>query len=267
MMENHTESNSTSVTIQENEALDQALTYASRGWPVFRIVFRDKIPLFGGFPSATISAAEINDWGRQGPFNVAIATGSGAGFFVVDLDPKIGIGVDDCLAALESQVGKLPPTYTVHTPSGGIHLYFSSKQRIRCFVAILPGVDVRGDGGYVVAPPSIGENGAPYFADDCEINEIAAAPCRLISFLTTRPSKPEALRAIFSNQTVEMGSRNDSLVKILGSLLGRRLPLELSMQLVSTYNQEFCKPPLNASELNNIFESIAGRELRKRRGK
>ena len=80
---------------------------------------------------------------------IGLATGEGSGVWVLDLDVKNGV---DGLASIAHM--DIPDTYTVETPSGGRHLYFLHAEGVRNRAAVLPGVDVRGDGGYVVAAGS-----------------------------------------------------------------------------------------------------------------
>lgn len=116
----------------------------------------------GGFKAATTDPDLIRSWWAKWPnANVAIATGAVSGIVVVDVDPKRG-GLDS-LEALEKQVGPIPMGAAVYTGGDGAHSYLAhpgghvpNKQNL------LPGLDVRGDGGYVVAPPSLHESGQRY---------------------------------------------------------------------------------------------------------
>jgi hypothetical protein len=107
---------------------------------------------------------------------VGIVTGAVSGIFVVDLDVKNGVDGVANFAAL----GEVPPTYTVATPTGGFHLYFRHPGfRVRNSAPnsnpIALGVDIRGDGGYVVAPGSPHRNGGRYaVAADLPIAEAPA---------------------------------------------------------------------------------------------
>lgn len=148
--------------------LAAALDYASRGWRVLP-VGQNKVPLIGGWQNAgSVDPDQIREWWRAHPTaGVGILTGRASGFFVLDVDQhdphRDGI---DTLRRLEAQHGELPVTYTVRTGSGGLHLYFAmpddfditNNQSGR----IGPGLDVRGTGGQVVAPPSVHGTGNPY---------------------------------------------------------------------------------------------------------
>src|SRR5436309_6082569 len=96
--------------------LARALEYAQRGWHVFPLAPGTKKPIKGsnGFKDATTSASRIRDWWRESPdANVAIATGTVSGVFVVDADLYKD---ESCLKRLEDRYGALGATYTVMTP-------------------------------------------------------------------------------------------------------------------------------------------------------
>jgi Bifunctional DNA primase/polymerase, N-terminal len=137
--------------------LATALKYADNEWPVFPLRSNSKLPATEhGCKDATTDEAQIHEWfGDERPCNVGIATGNRSGLLVIDIDVKKGVDGFATLARLEAELGSISDTRTVVTPSGGAHLYFFVDQELRCSTGTLgPGIDVRCDGGYVVAPPS-----------------------------------------------------------------------------------------------------------------
>jgi P4 family phage/plasmid primase-like protien len=135
--------------------LDAALAYAAAGIPVFPLRRRAKDPYTQhGFKDASTNAAQIRSWWRRWPqANIGIPTGRASGWLVIDIDTKAGATYDQ-LAAL----GTLPATRIAQTGSGGLHLVFRypTDQEIRNSASKLAaGVDVRGEGGYIVAAPSV----------------------------------------------------------------------------------------------------------------
>lgn len=133
-----------------------ALTLASR-WPILPVLPNGKRPATrSGVDSATRDLDRISAWWEKGPTcNVGIRTGSG--LVVLDLDLTDSASGFASINAYADSVGIAPgwtDTYTVTTPRGGAHLYFETDKELRNRVAMLPGVDVRGEGGYVVAPYS-----------------------------------------------------------------------------------------------------------------
>ena len=140
---------------------DAALALAQRGLPVFPCAPREKVPAIrGGFYSATTNPETIRRLWRIPDRNIGIPTGSSSGFWVLDIDGDEGAAsLDD----LQCRHGALPPTREAITGGGGRHLLFKYTGPIQNTVGrIAPGIDTRGDGGYIVAPPSIHPNGRPY---------------------------------------------------------------------------------------------------------
>ncbi len=138
--------------------LDYALGYARRGWKVFPLAVRDKIPLIkggNGCLDATTDEDQIRKWWASTPAaNIGLATGHS--FFVVDIDTKHNGHV------WEESVD-LPETITQQTGSGGRHYLYAGPPTIpNSSSKVATGVDIRGASGYIVAPPSIHPNGKPY---------------------------------------------------------------------------------------------------------
>lgn len=138
--------------------LPSALEYAARGWRVLTVYPGEKRPSMKDWPTEASSDPDaVRDlWVQRPDSNIGIATGAGSGFFVLDIDPKNG--GDESLTDLCIEHGALPRTRTVRTGSGGTHYYFAmpdfevtnSPGRLKG-----TGIDVRGEGGQVLAPPSV----------------------------------------------------------------------------------------------------------------
>jgi hypothetical protein len=140
--------------------LQQALAWAERGFPVFPLQPRSKVPFTGsrGCKEASTNAATIRDWWHRTPdANIGIATG--AGFFVVDLDgQEAAAWWKECCA----RNGGLDRTLTIQTKKGW-HLFFRSQAPPPNSASRLAThVDVRGVGGYVVGAPSVHPEGCVY---------------------------------------------------------------------------------------------------------
>ena len=108
-----------------------------------------------GARDATSVRDQIREWWRKNP-EANIGIRPGGGFLVLDVDSL------ESLQALVEQHGALPETLTGGTGSGGLHYCFKTDQPIRNSGKVGPGIDVCGDGGYVVAPPSIHSSGRRY---------------------------------------------------------------------------------------------------------
>ena len=147
-----------------------ALDAAGAGLAVFPLRPRSKKPAIVEWEaSATTDPDQIRDWWRRSPRNVGIACGPSR-LLVVDLDTPhmpntAGLGSGrDVLAALADAAGEAFPdhTYTVTTPTGGQHLYFTAPadRELRCTVGRLwQWIDTRGAGGYVVGAGSVRQQG------------------------------------------------------------------------------------------------------------
>ena len=162
--------------------LPAALRYAARGWRVFPAPRGEKKSHKSAEYSdgrkwgATDDPAEIKrDFALWPEANLGIPTGAINGFWVLEADTKEGHSVDSIgsLRALEDQHGKLPATLTAESPSGSLHYYFQWPHRAirNSTSAIAPGVDVRGEGGMVIASPSVKagtQNGAYTWTSNLE---------------------------------------------------------------------------------------------------
>ena len=139
---------------------DAAIEYAKKGFAVFPLKYRDKVPLTrNGCKDATTDAAQIKAWWQKYPnANIGLATGSvSQNVFVIDLDIDEDRGIDGyhSLEDWQREHGDFPETWTAITGRGGYHLYYRGNGKIKNRAGIIDGVDIRGNGGYVVAPPSI----------------------------------------------------------------------------------------------------------------
>src|SRR4051812_27728958 len=154
--------------------LHAAITYAALGWPVFPVhsataadgcsCHRRSCPRPGKHPRTRHGLADASTsrrrvarwWARWPDANVAIATGQ---LVVIDVD---GPDAQAALERLERDHVPLPPTLRARTARGH-HLYFRSAELLPCSVGQLaPGLDVRGRGGYAIAPPSRHHSGQSY---------------------------------------------------------------------------------------------------------
>jgi hypothetical protein len=146
-----------------------ALDYAAQGIAVFPLGVRAKEPLIkggNGFKDVTTDPAQIRAWWTKTPAaNIGRALGRPYGALMIEDDPRHDGPAS--LAKLEARYGPLPDTYTVRSGGGGHHRYFKHpggyiKSLDNRFGDEYPGVDVKADGGYAVAPPSIHPNGSRY---------------------------------------------------------------------------------------------------------
>lgn len=252
--------------------LTQALHYAQKGWPVLplhsivegictcgKVDCRNqgKHPLTAnGLKDATNEADKIKAWWKQWPkANLGILTGIESGLVVLDIDPRNG-GVES-LADLIKKHGPLPKTVCVNTGGGGQHYYFKHpggniRGRHDSFGK---GVDLKADGGYVVAPPSLHVSGKVYqWVTDASPDNIELAD--MPGWMRQENTKPKSLSSIHIGKIPE-GQRNSTLAEKAGSLRRKGLSENEILPLLLNMNANKCDPPLAESEVRSIAASIA----------
>lgn len=238
--------------------LDAALDYARRDWSVFPLRPRDKRPLVDWDARQKVRASENHiraHWGNNPSANIAIVTGAISGLVVLDLDGQTG---------RVSVAGKPLPMTPVAVTGKGWHYYFRHPGfPVANFAGRLPGVDLRGDGGYVVAPPSVHPSGSLYqWAGGLSPNDVGLAPLPewVLELIRTKPGSP--VSPIEWTAPVQEGRRNAELTRRAGSLL-TKMPAGEALTMLQAWNEAHCSPPLPADEVAQIVRSIAVREARK----
>jgi len=175
---------------EANGFLDAALEYAARGWLVLPLKPGSKAPITRhGFKDASKSKRTIRRWWRKHPdANVGVRTGRESGLVILDVDRHGDADGEASLAELAREHADVPATLEVRTPNGGRHLYFAHPGgEVRSRTGLRPGVDLKGEGGYVVAPPSMLEGcGEPYAAQNG--SALAPTPEWLLEEASRQPS-------------------------------------------------------------------------------
>jgi len=215
-----------------------------------------------GLKNATTDAKQIRRWWAQWPAaNIGLVTGSASGLVVIDVD--IHKGGDAGLHALEQRFGALPETLTARTGSGGKHLFFCHPGNgaiIKNAVGFLgaSGVDIRADGGYVVAPPS--RNIAGPYAWATRLKP-AALPKNWLAALIQPPTPEDRTRRSTNDaapgHSIPKGERNARLASIAGSLRRRGATESTIAAALHAANADQCDPPLPRDEVEAIARSIA----------
>jgi hypothetical protein len=195
---------------------------AGAGVAVFACVPGGKRPLPGsrGFLDATTNPTMIENWWRRVPTaNLAIPTGQTSGVVVVDVDVHAVNGFDALRRARDA--GLLPrPLAVVRTPSGGRHLYYpaSPDTEQRSWQVARAGIDFRGDGGYIITPPSqvqVDGGRRAYAAAELHAASQPVNATALRSFLDPKPSKqPRTSRPVLSSADAV-----DRIVSWVGTLI------------------------------------------------
>jgi len=254
-----------SYTANKQSLHQAALKIAGRGKPVFPCK-PEKAPFTArGFKDATTDPARITAWWTRWPeANIGVPTGKASGLLIIDLDIyKPGAMT---VAEFEEKFGAVSHTTTVRTGGGGLQFYFAypDGEEIRNSAGMLgPHVDVRGEGGYILAPPSVTTGRYSW------INKTPPAPVppKLLEILRDKPRKPSEPGRSQSGATIpddggpiHEGGRDETLTRIAGRLHDgtRDLPqLEADLQAV---NEARCVPPLAAPQVLKIARSIIRRE-------
>lgn len=232
--------------------LEIAKKYISAGFSVIPIPLKSKIPLIAWKEYQTRFATdeELATWFVDNE-NIAILTGELSGLTVVDIDAKSG--------GLETlKTLKLPLTWCVKTGGGGWHYYYQYDKRVSQTAGIYKGIDIRNDGGYVIAPPSIHQSGLRYEwswkEDDRQV-----FPFHL--FEQKEIVKKDWTSIIGNGATT--GNRNDLATKMFGVLFNLIQPKEwesIVYPLGQAWNLKN-NPPLSEKELRSVFESIGKRAV------
>ena len=191
---------------------------------------------------------------------VGIPTGAISGIDALDVDPRHG--GDQSIADLQRKHGRLPVTLTSRTGGGGWHVFFKGDLP-NSAGALGAGIDMRGDGGYVVAPPSLHVSGRRYeWRSQAPIAPLPDWIAGELGKQRKRAATPEHWRAVASNDVIE-GKRNDTVARLTGHLLSRYVDPLVVLDLMQCWNACRCKPPLSVDEINVIVNSICGREQRR----
>lgn len=248
--------------MSENIYLNAAIEYASQyGWAVFPVSSKNKRPLTPhGCKDAKRDPGAIRSWWKKWPdAGVGIATGSISQLIVIDEDLDENKGYDGFaeVRRWERDHAPLPDTVTAITGRGGSHLYFHyAGSDIGNRAGILDGVDVRGEGGYVVAPPSLHPNGTEYKWENApEDTEIAELNDTVKEFLQIGGKEKQSEEKFQLPQQIPAGARNDTLYRFACSLQAQGIPDEAITAAVHETNRLRCAEPLTNDELTQIIRS------------
>lgn len=244
---------------EANTALHYAIRYSEIGWPTFPVEPGGKRPLarlaLHGFKDATTGRDLHRARFRAAPdANLGLATGAASSVVVVDVDPRNG--GDATLEALEARHGKLDTPLVARTGGGGLHLFFKYDGR-QLPKELGKGIDLKGDGGYVVVEPSRTTKGYTFLDFDVLTDDLPELP-PLPDWI--RKHEPAAIqappRALAPSARIPKGVRNNHLTSLAGSMRRRGMSAEAIVAALQTENSLACSPPLDSSEVARIAASI-----------
>ena len=232
--------------------------YLLGGLEIFPCKKNKKEPLtLHGYKDASLDEKVVNDWWDKYPnANIGLPTGKVNNLVVVDVDVKNDAGGMNSLKQLENECGKFD-TKIVNTPSGGRHYYFNypdDVDTIKCKTNLMSGIDIRADGGYVIAPGS-SIDGNPYEFED-EDAQIAELPQKLLEKLTSNMTtyKDYEVSASEVMNGVEQGNRNNSIFKLASKLRGDDIPRAIAEKQI-LFAAQNCTPALSAREAMRCLDS------------
>lgn len=250
---------------------EAALLYASIGWRVFPLWPKSKKPVTtNGYKNAVTDAEQINKWWDENPnYNIGIATGRG--LCVVDVDDKPekhgGLLGSDFLRDWELDHGEISETVCAKSGTGGMHYYFdvgdvyiSGCQSDTIFI------DLRCDGNYIVAPPSIHpETGQPYVWDISPEDMLPAKAtatdkaCIQWVYDNRKGADKDGNRdkvTIPSDVVNEGEGRNNFLYEQGCSARAKGSDNQMIEIWLTELNKLKCKPPLPDRELRSVIDSV-----------
>ena len=220
-----------------------ALWYIARGFAVFRLSNNSKVPRHdGAFKNATLDPDQATSWFRRGAFNIGIATGSISDLLVIDVDCKDGKQGFKSLQKLVAETGIDLKTFTVESPSGGKHFYYDTTgldtSHVTIGAGLLPGIDWRCNGGYIVAPPSVIDDGAYKIVENLPLKQ---CPQELLDYIVAHTSLEKVAKkksgttlALPQCGAVE-GTRNNECYKYARQLLKKELSDEENKALILAF--------------------------------
>jgi hypothetical protein len=199
-------------------------------------------------------------WGRGRRYNVGGVLGQvSGGIIAIDLD--VHSDESDGIRALrawEVEHGELPETWMQVTGSGGRQMFYRASREVRNSANGALGVDIRGDGGYVVLPPSLHPCGETYeWSVSPNDMDVADANDQVYAFIEyARPRHDTASRERFDLPSDVAENRNDTLFRYGSSLRSANRSDAEIRAMLSAANETRCRPPLAPTEVEKIAASV-----------
>jgi putative DNA primase/helicase len=208
---------------------------------------------------ATSDENEIKKWKAVDGLNIGVITGMDSEDIVIDVDPRHG-GLDS-LQSLVAQHGPLPSTLTVCTGGGGFHYHYRHPlgRPLPNKVGLLPGIDVRGDGGFIVMPPSRHASGGLYTLDGelgfaTPMADLPRCFYHLITGMTPKASRGRGKRAKVTDEIPE-GLRNSTLFGMARDLCRKGLNVDQIYEEISRIPVAEGDHPFTDAEKRQIAEN------------
>ena len=212
-----------------------------------------------GVRDASTDLATIRRWWKTWPrANIGVATGAPSGFFTFDVDPRHG--GEDSLESLIAKHGPLPDTRQQLTGGGGKHILFRHPgvpvPNMNGGSGFAPGVDLKGDGGYIVAAPSLHISGETYQWDGLVDSGIADPPRWVLDRIRQTP-RPRSKTS--TQEKIPEGKRHSALVSYAGKLRRVGCGSGEILSALLDFNRRHCAPPKSDAEVRKLAVDIAQR--------
>jgi hypothetical protein len=228
--------------------------------------------------SATTESGIIKSWWGLNAHeaNLGVCTDN---LVVVDIDPRHG--GDRSLVELDKLHGDWPHTWRSLTGGGGEHIIFAAPEGVEITGVIAaqtdnpplgPGIDIKAQGGYIVAPPSRHISGRSYcwsVGHHPADTPLALPPDWLVEKLTTKQSNGSPREPVPAGEWERIVTgpiteyRDLAIARIAGHLFRRWVDISVAISLVKAWNVSHCVPPLSDNEVTTILSRIAQKEAKR----
>lgn len=255
--------------MDKTEMLYAAKEYARMGFRVFPLAYRGKIPTTkNGVKDATTDINQIEEWWNNAPFaNIGIAMGNGFMCVDIDKDDIKGYSGFDSLRDWEKTKGEFPESAMALTGRGGNHIIYRVSQDVGNRASVIPNVDIRGEGGYIVAPPSYHPNGNRYVWEndideygiaDANDSVLALARMGIENKVDDKGISPLKDKLVVPD-VIKDGTRNDMLYKKACSMQGYGASDSEIYEYINYLASNRCETPIEqgSKEYDDLQKTIA----------
>lgn len=251
-----------------NEFMQQALEYEKKGFSVIPLKPRDKTPLIIEWKQYQVERADrvqIGKWWRLWPTaNIGLIMGEVSGYDGVDIDSDVARAEFKAMCG-EHDLDRVPYVST----GKGWHLYFKHEKQLgnKAGVGGHPGIDFRGDGGYLVAPPSVHPAGRVYEWKRPLNGAGHPLPPGFLKAMTAAPLGAEGYRQRFDTAAalagIPEGSRDEVIFKLASKLRGADVPYEMALELCEQASAN-CTPPFREAKrkVDQAYKYAPGHSVR-----
>lgn len=235
------------------DMLKQAIEYVDWGWSVLPVKPDEKRPFMTNWLQYTKTRAPkamVEGWfNNLSNAGVGVVTGRISGIIVLDVEAYCRIPIEEILK-------RYPTQLVARSGGGGYHLYFSyphTATRISNRVGVFEGADIRADGGFIVAAPTIHQSGNRY--EWVQKGPPGAFPTELLN-LTSKPISAQSDNWVTETlRGVPEGGRNDACARLAGYFFSKGMNYDIVEAILTEWGEK-CDPPMPVNELRTTIKSI-----------